>query len=259
MSAANGLAFPGRIEVVAHRGFSGRAPENTLVAMRAAVEAGADAVEFDLHPAADGTPMLIHDDTVDRTTDGRGRVDDHSPNALAALDAGSWFHADFEGEPVPRLDDTLAWLKDRVGRVYAEIKEYRDRAALDQVVAAVHEADLRREVVYISMDWDALARVRDLDPEAYVGYIVDKKRRWKAGLELASGDPRALLDFDRRILLKHPDIARRVAADGVPMAAWTVNTVEETERLVELGCPRITTNEVEIMKTWKDRPMKDER
>jgi len=251
VSSETPFCYSGAAEIVAHRGYSGQAPENTLAAMRAAVDAGADAVEFDLHPAVDGTPMLIHDDTLNRTTNGRGRVDRHTSEALARLDAGSWFGEDYAGEPLPRLDETLAWLNGRVERVYAEIKSYRDRSALDGVVAAVVENGLEDRVVYISMDWEALARIRQIDPESYVGYIVDKKRRTADAIELAAGDPRALLDFDQRILLANPQIAQRVTDAGVPLAAWTVNTVEQAEALLALGCPRITTNEVDVMMTWK--------
>ena len=125
MTPRGPFAVAGRAEVIAHRGFSARAPENTLAALRAAIEARADAFEFDLHPARDGTPVLFHDETLERTSSGYGRVDAHEAAELAALDAGSWFDPAFEGEPVPTLAEALHLLRDRPGRVYAEIKAHR--------------------------------------------------------------------------------------------------------------------------------------
>ncbi|NBB83833.1 MAG: glycerophosphoryl diester phosphodiesterase [Alphaproteobacteria bacterium] len=94
--------------VIGHRGAARLAPENTLAGFRAAARAGAGMVEFDAQMAADGTPVVIHDATVDRTTDGSGPVAGLGRAELARLDAGSWFSAGFAGEPVPTLADALA-------------------------------------------------------------------------------------------------------------------------------------------------------
>ena len=89
--------------VVAHRGASAAAPENTLAAMRRAAEMGARWAECDVRLSADGVPVVIHDGTLDRTTDGRGALAAHTAAELARLDAGSWRDAAFAGEPVPTL------------------------------------------------------------------------------------------------------------------------------------------------------------
>jgi glycerophosphoryl diester phosphodiesterase len=90
-----------------HRGYSAAYPENTLAALNAAFDVGADMVEFDLQKSQDGYVVLMHDDTVDRTTDGTGPVDSHTLAELQALDAGSWFDPVFAGEPVPTLEEAL--------------------------------------------------------------------------------------------------------------------------------------------------------
>lgn len=108
--------------VIAHRGESSRAPENTLAAFRGALEAGADFVEFDVHLSADGVPVVIHDETVDRTTEGSGRVDTLTVAQLKALDAGSWFSAGFAGERIPTLGETLELLRGK-GRILLELKD----------------------------------------------------------------------------------------------------------------------------------------
>lgn len=247
------FAVSGDVEIIAHRGFSAEAPENTVAALRAGIDAGADAVEFDLHTAGDGIPVLLHDDKLRRTTDGRGKVTDHSAEELGALDAGSWFGAAFAGEPVPTLEAALDAVAPSGVRIYAEIKGVRSRDDLDGVAAVVADAGLAESTVFISMDWKALDRIRAALPEALVGFIVDKRRRAEPALRRARGDGRALLDFDARILLRDPSWAKLARADGVPLATWTVDSVDDAATLVDMGVPRITTNQVRRLVEWRER------
>jgi glycerophosphoryl diester phosphodiesterase len=93
--------------VIAHRGFSGRYPENTLAAIQGAIDAGADMVEIDVTLTADRIPVVIHDDTLDRTTDGFGAVRERPWAEIMPLDAGGWFAPEFRGEGVPTLEEVL--------------------------------------------------------------------------------------------------------------------------------------------------------
>lgn len=137
---------PGRVEVVAHRGASAEAPENTLAAFARAIELGADWLELDATRCASGEVIVIHDGTLERTTDGRGPVEARTLTELRRLDAGAWKDARFRGERIPTLAEVLALAKDRSG-VYLEIKPRDDdpdpalRAAL---LAEAGEA-LRRD------------------------------------------------------------------------------------------------------------------
>jgi glycerophosphoryl diester phosphodiesterase len=108
--------------VLAHRGGGSFAPENTVAALRVGHERGFRAVEFDVTLSADGELVLMHDDTLTRTTDGKGRVADRTWTELAALDAGSWFAPDFAGERIPRLVDAIAFCKAHQIWINAEIK-----------------------------------------------------------------------------------------------------------------------------------------
>lgn len=93
--------------IIAHRGASSAAPENTLAAFRRAADEGAAWIECDVKLTADGRPIIFHDDTLDRTTDGGGVVDDYTLDVIGALDAGGWFSPEFRGEPVPTLEEML--------------------------------------------------------------------------------------------------------------------------------------------------------
>lgn len=247
----NRFGFVGKAEVVAHRGFSARAPENTLAALSAAMEAGADAVEFDLQVSGDGVPVLFHDDSLDRTTNGTGTVADHSMEELRGLDAGSWFDRSFAGEPIPELAEALALLEAWPGRVYPELKDPTPLAHVDRIVAEVVSRGFLERTVFITMDWSLLERVRWRAPKAGIGYIVRRASQTEGALVRASGDRLALLDFEKTVALRDRDATARARALGIPMAAWTVDDPKDATRLVEAGVERITTNRVDRMVAWK--------
>ncbi len=115
--------------VIGHRGAAGLAPENTLAAVRAAAGAGLTMVEFDVRLTADGEPVVFHDDELERTSDGRGRVADLGLTQLRRLDAGSWFGAAFAGEGIPTLDEVLELCLELGLAVNIEIKPDTGREA----------------------------------------------------------------------------------------------------------------------------------
>jgi glycerophosphoryl diester phosphodiesterase len=239
------------VEIIAHRGYSARAPENTVVAMELALDAGADALEFDLHTSKDGTAMLFHDATLDRTTDGVGPISAWSDERLAALDAGAWFDAAFSGEPIPTLAQALERVGPRVGRLYAEVKGYNEPEELQRMVETVTAAGCRESTVFISMDWSALERIRATDSGIAIGYIVERSERAAEATARATGDPAALLDFNAEVLLDDPSLARSARDRGIELASWTVDAPGVAARLLRIGVRGITTNEVGVLMEWK--------
>lgn len=245
------FTLPGPVEVIAHRGFSAAAPENTLASLRAAMDVGADALEFDLQVSADGVAFLFHDDTLDRTTDATGRIREWSARELEGLDAGSWFSEAFRGEPVAPLAHALELVAGWPGRLYPELKGEPGPEEVARMVEQVRDNGLMERCVFISIDWTLLDHVRAHDAGAAVGYIVNKARRTEAALDRAAGDPLALLDFERTIPVRDRDASARARALGIPMAAWTVDDPKHAQRLLEVGVPRITTNRVDRILEWK--------
>jgi glycerophosphoryl diester phosphodiesterase len=243
--------FLGHVEIIAHRGYSARTPENTLVAIDAAVTARADAVEFDLQVSADGVPVLLHDDTLERTSNGRGAVRDKTLAELRGLDAGSWFSADFAGEPVPTFSAALGLARGRVRRLYPEIKKAESADAVARMVDAVVEHELVEATVFISMDWGALEQVRALNARVGVGYIIENASRGLDGIALAAADPYAMVDFRASLLIEDPGLAEEAHRREVELAVWTVDDLAEATRLFELGVRRITTNRVADLVAWK--------
>jgi glycerophosphoryl diester phosphodiesterase len=164
--------------VVAHRGAAGHAPENTMEAYRLGVEMGADAIELDVHLTADGQLAVIHDDTLDRTTDRTGPVAALTMDDIREADAGATFVGpDDSGHPfagkglrVPTLAEVLEWLPDDIGLVV----EIKARAAADAVVEAVRGQAVRTSgrLSVISFDEAAIDRVHELDPDIRTGYLL---------------------------------------------------------------------------------------
>ena len=218
-------AAPGRAarpRVIAHRGNSSVAPQNTLAAFEAAWRAGAHSIEIDVQLTADGEPVVIHDDTVDATTSGSGTVARLDRAAIRALDAGSWFSPAFGGQRVPTFAEVVdllvrrpgmdlllelkgSWTVEQVRRVTGPIRfaGIADRVVAQsfwpETVAALREADpgLRRGLLVVSLDDDVLARCAELD--------------------VVTCNPMGAL------LLEDPGLVQRLHDAGLEVAVWTLN------------------------------------
>lgn len=155
------------MRVIAHRGASGYAPENTRAAFELAIEMGADAIETDVRLSADGHLVLVHDATVTRTTDGGGPVADHTLAELKALDAGGWFSGDFAGERIVTLAELIAEIVPRIP-VALEIK---DQLATAQTIEAILTAGIEARVEVTSFLWPAVVEAKRLAPQLRIGFL----------------------------------------------------------------------------------------
>ena len=240
-------------EIIAHRGYSARSPENTLVAIERAIAAGADAIEWDVHVAACGTPVLFHDVNLSRTSNGVGPIRRRTLAQLRALDAGRWFGPEFAGEKIPSLAEALELTRGRVQRVYTEVKGFRELEDLDRMVDIVRKAERIADHVFISLDWAILDRLAGRDSSVGIGYIVDRTECFDEALRHAASDGRSLVDLDHTLVLERPELARRAMEQGVTVTVWTVNDPEEADRLSAAGVTRFTTDQVEALRAWRDR------
>lgn len=219
----------------AHRGASGSAPENTLAAFRAAEEAGADGIELDVHLSREGVPVVIHDDSVDRTTDGRGAVRRLSLRELRSLDAGHWFSPAFAGERIPTLEEVLRWAGERL-RLNIEVKSSR----AGEAVLAEIEAFPRARVLLSSFDHELLEHLRLLAPDLPLAFLCDS-RFWRRPLRRAtdcgaeSFHPRA-----DRVCRAMTIACRRCGLEVFP---WTVNEMSRLRSLRRLGVDGIFTDD----------------
>lgn len=164
--------------IVAHRGFSSRYPENTLAAFRGAIDSGAHMIELDVNLSKDRRLVVIHDETVDRTTNGSGLVKALTHQQLSCLDAGSWFDSRFKMETVPTLDQALESVKGHL-LVNIEIKPeaFEGHGPADaverQVLATVDKWQMSGDVIISSFEWRLLERLRQLDSAIALGLLAD--------------------------------------------------------------------------------------
>ena len=240
----------GDIEIIGHRGYAARAPENTLVSIDAALSAGARAVEFDIRVAACGTPVVIHDETLDRTTDGLGPVLRQTAAQLQTLDAGAWFDPGFAGETIPTLIQALDHVADRAHHIYPEIKGIRNPSDVDGMVRIVEDRAMTERTTFISIDWSILDRVRTQNASIRIGFIVVTADLFDEALALAVADPVAILDLNHEIALDDPSMVRRAKDEGIDVVTWTVNEPDEATLLRQAGVTGFTTDHVDRLLGW---------
>jgi len=238
-------------EIIAHRGYSAQAPENTLSALEAALRSGADALEFDVRTAACGTPVLFHDATLGRTTNGVGPLARRPLAQLKVLDAGSWFSPAFAGERIPTQMEALAFLKGRVRRVYQDVKGYREMEDLDRIADLTRDAGMADRSVFVSSDWLVLNRLRRVAPEIRRGYTVETAAALPEAMDRALVDEGSLLSVEMGVALAEPERIREALEGGAEVMAWTVDDPEVARKALELGISRLFTNQVEALLGWR--------
>ncbi len=158
--------------LLGHRGAMACAPENTMASFAEGLRQGADMLELDVHLSADGEVVVIHDEWVDRTTDGHGRVPELTLAELKKLDAGSWFAPNFAGERIPTLEEVLAWARDKTP-LAIEIKHGQTPylGIEEKVVQLVKKYDMVSRVIVISFDHKCLPRFKKLCPDLKTGIL----------------------------------------------------------------------------------------
>ena len=229
--------------IYAHRGASAYAPENTLAAFRLALEQGADGIELDAKLSADGEIVVIHDQTVDRTTQGKGRVNQLALSELKKLDAGSWKGDAFKGEKIPTLAEVFSTVGGKL-KINVELTNYsspQDGLA-NKVLTLVQEYHLEDSILFSSFLLSNLAIVRQVWPEAPVGILADPgikglRNRSKFSREISPGYMHPhFLDVSRRLV-------EREKAAGRLLNVWTVNSAVVMRTLIRFGVAGIITDD----------------
>jgi glycerophosphoryl diester phosphodiesterase len=232
--------------IIAHRGFSGQAPENTLVAIRQAIEVGADMVEVDVTMTADGHVICLHDETLDRTTNGQDLPADQTLAAIRRLDAGSWFSPDYAGEKIPTLAEVLETVKGRI-LINVEIKsEAVEHDVVPKVAALIAEHEMLDSVVVSSFSPEALRQMKHADPAVITATLFNK--------ELHTGrDPLEIMlevgsrGFNISSKRVTPEMIERCHRHGIPVAVYTVNEPSDMRRMIEMGVDAVFTDHPNLM------------
>ena len=236
------------MKVVAHRGNSSVAPQNTLAAFEAAWRAGADCVELDVQLTADGRVVVIHDDTVDATTDGTGPVSGYTLETIRALDAGRWFSPAYAGQRVPTLDEVVAFLRRREIDLLLELKDAWSPDDVALCTEPLLSAGLASRVVVQSFDVGTVAALRDAAPELRRGLL----------LEAVPDDLDDLADElgvvtvnpDGTLLLAHPTFVAQRHAAGHEVAVWTLDEPWEWQTAERLRVDAVITDCPDRLRGW---------
>ncbi|MCG6950588.1 MAG: hypothetical protein LJE93_16870 [Acidobacteria bacterium] len=256
--AAIGEFYDGaaRTRVIAHRGFSGAAPENTRAAVRAAIEVGADMAEIDVTLSADMHVVVIHDPTLDRTTNGSGEVSLFTLEELKELDAGSWFDPSFAGERIPTLDEVLAEANGRI-LLNVEIKsESVDRGVVKRVASAIRGRDMCEQVVVSSFSPTALLQMHAIAPEIRTAVLYNTElHTGRDAVEIAAELGATVFNIKRQRLTRI--MLRRCREHGLPIGVYTVNKPRRMRRLVGKGINAIFTDRPDRLLDIL-RPVRDE-
>lgn len=246
---AGTVALTGLPLAVAHRGYSAIAPENTLPAIAAGMHSGAGFVETDVRFTADGVPVVIHDRTVDRTTDGIGEVAGMKLSDLRQLDAGGWFSPGFAGQRVPTLDEVLDLVRAGDARLLLEIKAPSTREQTAMVLAAIRSRAMADRVVVQSFDESIVRDCRDLAPEIRLGLLRDNVDPDPVAVARSLGV--RFYNPSARSLLKRPDAVRELRAAGVQVMPWTVDDPLRWRSLTILGVAGVITNRPGELHGWR--------
>ncbi|MDX2290981.1 MULTISPECIES: glycerophosphodiester phosphodiesterase [Streptomyces] len=247
-SAPAAAAAPSVPDVIAHRGASSVAPENTLISGEIARRAGADWIENDVRPSRDGVPYVLHDAMLDRTTDGTGHIGKLTSAQIDALDAGSWFAPAYAGARVPTLAAQLADLRERGGRLLLDITGTRGRKDIARIIQTVKEQRMMDRVLVQSFFPESLKYVHTLAPEVPMGLLRDKLDEDPVSVVKELGA--TAYNVSDRSLATRPEVVAELHAAGISVNVWTVNDPARWRALADLGVDGIITDRPTELAGW---------
>ena len=214
---------PEEIKAVAHRGYSTEAPENTLPAFRLAKEKGFDYVECDVVFTSDNVPVLLHDDSINRTSNGEGKISSLTYEEVSQYDFGSWFSEEYAGVKIPTFDEFLKLCKELELHPYIELKGSYSKEQIDSLVADVEENGMKGNVSWISFDYDYLVFVKEADDTARLGFLSSEfeDEDLELAISLRTGKNEVFLDLG--FMYTFSWCIRKCKEANMPVEVWTLD------------------------------------
>lgn len=237
--------------VIAHRGASGHAPENTLAAFHKAAELGARFIETDLRLSRDLHIIAMHDATLERTTNGRGAVHDRTLAELGELDAGSWFAAEFSGERIPTLEEIFEFSRQTDIGFYLEIKSQGTWGLDHALASALRDSSEASRAVVISFDPANLEHLLRLEATVMTGLLIEER--------LPDAIERAQRVGARQLLprgdLLTPELIEQAHCVDLQVVTWTLDVPAQMRVAIAAGVDGIMTDYPDrLLKVLKDGP-----
>ncbi|MGI5850766.1 MAG: glycerophosphodiester phosphodiesterase [Clostridiales bacterium] len=226
--------------IMAHRGASGYAPENTMAAFEKALEMGTEGIELDVHMTADGEIVVIHDHTVDRTSDGKGMVGALTLEEIREFDFGSWFDPKFKGQSIPTLRDVFELLEDWEGLLNIEVKSgpIFYPGIEEKLVDMVKRSNFRGRIIFSSFNHYSLRDIKALDPAMEIGllYMAGLVEPWKYARDL---NAQALHPLYYNVV---PELVAGCKENGIKLNPFTINEEKEMEMVMRAGVDGLITD-----------------
>lgn len=210
------------MRIMAHRGWSGRAPENTLSAIQLALnDERIESIEIDVQLTKDYIPVVIHDFTLNRTTNGKGFVKEYTFEELRKLDAGSWFSSEYSGEKIPSLAEVLEMVKGKGKKLNIELKTAGDMYPhiAEKVIELLHSYQMQSEVYVTSFDHEVIIKIKKLDSAIHTGIIILGNPALL--LEQLKATEANLLSMEYHYLTSN--IVQQMADHNITLLVWTVD------------------------------------
>ncbi len=230
--------------VLAHRGYSSKAPENTMAAFELALQKGSHGLELDVHLSKDGEVVVIHDHVLDRTTNGTGLVEEHTFAELRQLDAGAWFAPEFEGERIPTLDQVCELVKGKNLLLNVEMKAALGFEKLNErLVQVLTSHGVEEQVIVSSFKHNSLAHLKQIRPELRTGILYNAALvdPWVYAKSIGAS---ALHPYYLGII---PDIVAGAQQNGMLVNTWTVDSPADVQRMITARVDSIITNKPEVV------------
>jgi len=234
--------------VIAHRGASAVAPENTMAAFRRAVEMGTECIETDLHLSRDGRLIIVHDTTLNRTTSGDGMVRNYTFNELRQLDAGSWFSEKYAGERLPAIEELLDFAGQADLSLYLEIKGGAGYGVERAVISALRGRKESKATVVLCFDASVLDRIHQLDRLLMTGLLFDS-----GGEDMVKEAVRVgARQIGPRGDCVTPELIEDAHRRGLKVVTWTINEPAQMRSLAAAGVDGIMTNHPDRLVAVRD-------
>ncbi|MDO4982343.1 MAG: glycerophosphodiester phosphodiesterase [Eubacteriales bacterium] len=240
------------MKIYAHRGYSGRYPENTMLAFQKAVEAGCDGVEMDVQLSRDGEVVIIHDELLDRTTDGKGFVKDRTLSELKKLDASKVKPGEWGRQQIPTFDEFCAWLAGTDITANVELKTgivyYPE--IVEKCIGIIRKYDVADKIIFSSFNHVSVLRAKKLAPEIPVGALVEGYSVTYAGYYCAEN---GIQYYHPDFCLLNDEAVKECKEHNVGINVWTVNDLNAFEKLVEWDVDGVITNYPKVLYDWLHR------
>lgn len=233
-----------KTQVWAHRGASHDAPENTMAAFKKAIEVGADGIELDVQMTKDGEVVVIHDETIKRTSNGKGYIKNMTLKELKQYDFSYGFKR-YRGEKIPTLKEVMNLVLEQGITANIELKNSRIRykGMEEKIVSLIEQMGLQNQIIYSSFNYESLRIIKKLDAEAKTGLIYSKGNLENFNDEKLIG-LYALHPCGK--LLKRGETVKIAKAKGLALNVWTINKEKEMKALMKMGVNAIITDKPEL-------------